>query len=170
MWMKTQGLIVMGVAGSGKSSIGKRLAEKLGGRFFDADNYHSPANIEKMRSGIPLDDADREPWLAALHDLLAQAISAGEFPVLACSALKQRYRDVLLAGNEGIRVVYLRGGYDLILGRMRERSNHYMKPEMLRSQFAALEEPNDAVIVDIARPVPDIIAEILAALSVEPRT
>jgi gluconokinase len=166
--MKTQGLIVMGVAGCGKTTIGKALAARLGWDFYDADDFHPPANVAKMAAGTPLDDDDRAPWLAALHELLARTLREGRHPVLACSALKQRYRDVLQAGNEGIRVVYLRGGYDLILERMRERSNHYMRPELLRSQFAALEEPRDAVIVAVARPVPDILAEILAALPVDP--
>jgi carbohydrate kinase (thermoresistant glucokinase family) len=162
--MKAMGLIVMGVAGCGKTTIGKALAERLGWDFYDADGFHPPANVDKMAAGIPLDDADRAPWLEALQELLARTIREGRHPVLACSALKQRYRDTLLKGNGGIRVVYLRGSYDLIFSRMRSRSDHYMKPGMLRSQFDALEEPADAWTVDIERPVPEIVDGILQSI------
>jgi gluconokinase len=162
--MKTTGLIVMGVAGCGKTTVGKALALRLGWEFFDADGFHPPANVAKMASGIPLDDADRAPWLETLHDLLARTLREGRHPVLACSALKERYRRTLLEGNGGIRVVYLRGDYDLILSRMRKRADHYMKPGMLRSQFDALEEPADALTADIGRPVPEIVDGILRTL------
>jgi gluconokinase len=162
--MNATGLIVMGVAGCGKTTIGKALASRLGWDFFDADGYHPPANVAKMAAGIPLDDDDRAPWLAALHELLARTLREGRHPVLACSALKQRYRDTLLAGHSGIRVVYLRGGYDLILARMSDRTDHYIKPGMLRSQFEALEEPQDALIVDITPTADEIIENILFLL------
>jgi carbohydrate kinase (thermoresistant glucokinase family) len=165
--MKTTGLIVMGVAGCGKTSVGKALAERLGWVFFDGDDFHPPANVAKMASGIPLNDGDRAPWLDELHGLLARALREGHHPVLACSALKERYRRTLLEGNGGIRVVYLRGDYDLILSRMRERTDHYMKPGMLRSQFEALEEPADALTANIDRPVPQIVDGILQALRTE---
>lgn len=159
--MRVSGFIVMGVSGSGKSSVGKALAEALGWDFFDADDFHPPANIAKMASGIPLNDDDRAPWLAALHDQLAQTLKSGRHPVLACSALKERYRRQLLEGNVGLRVVYLKGSYDLIWSRMSARAGHYMKPEMLQSQFNALEEPADALVVDIAPPAEDIVDSII---------
>jgi gluconokinase len=167
--MKTTGLIVMGVAGSGKTSVGKTLAARLGWEFFDADGYHPPENIAKMASGMPLDDADRAPWLAALHDLLHRTLQAGRHPVLACSALKQSYRERLLTGNDGIRIVYLKGEYDLIFSRMTARGEHYMKPGMLQSQFDALEEPADAVTVDIGQPIKEIVEAILRDLQAEER-
>jgi gluconokinase len=167
--MNATGLIVMGVAGSGKTTIGKALAARLGWDFFDADAFHPPTNVAKMAAGMPLDDDDRAPWLAALHELLARTRREGRHPVLACSALKQPYRDTLLAGNAGIRVVYLQGNCDLILSRMANREDHYMKPGMLRSQFDALEEPEDALTVDIARPVEKIVGEILQRLKTEER-
>jgi gluconokinase len=165
--MKATGLLVMGVAGCGKTTVGKGLAERLGWDFFDADGFHPSANVAKMAAGIPLNDGDREPWLAALHDLLSRTLREGRHPVLACSALKQKYRDRLLAGNEGMRVVFLSGSYDLILLRMKERTDHYMKAGMLRSQFADLEEPRDALTVDIAPPPEKIIEEILRRINEE---
>ena len=162
--MNATGLIVMGVAGCGKTTIGKALAARLGWDFFDADGFHPPANVAKMAAGIPLDDEDRAPWLAALHGLLAKTLQAGRHPVLACSALKQHYRETLLAGNDGVRVVYLRGNYEVILARMNDRTDHYMKPGMLRSQFDALEEPRDALIVDITPTAEEIIENILFLL------
>ncbi|MBN1440439.1 MAG: gluconokinase [Anaerolineales bacterium] len=165
--MRVRGLIVMGVAGSGKTTVGKALADRLGWDFFDADGFHPPDNVAKMASGIPLDDADRAPWLAALHDLLGRTLHEGRHPVLACSALKQKYREALLAGNQGIRVVYLKGDYVLIHSRMCARSDHYMKPGMLRSQFEALEEPVDALVADIARPKEEVVAHILRMIRKE---
>ena len=162
--MKTTGLIVMGVAGCGKTSVGKTLAGQLGWDFFDADDLHPPENVSKMAAGIPLTDQDRAPWLAALRDLLSRTLRAGSHPILACSALKLSYRKTLLDGNTGIRVVFLKGDYDLILSRMNERTDHYMKPGMLRSQFDALEEPADALTVDVARPLREIVETILHAI------
>ncbi len=166
--MKVDGLIVMGVSGSGKTTVGKMLARRLGWEFFDADEFHSPENVAKMAAGIPLTDADRAPWLAALHDLLAEARQAGRRPILACSALKQSYRDALRAGNPGVRVVYLKGSYDLIQARMQSRADHYMKPGMLRSQFDALEEPPDAWTADVSLPPEEIVKEILELLEQPP--
>jgi gluconokinase len=162
--MNATGLIVMGVAGCGKTTVGKALAARLGWDFFDADVFHPPANVAKMAAGIPLDDEDRVPWLTALHELLTRSLQSGRHPVLACSALKQRYRDTLLAGNDGIRVVYLRGSHDLILARMNDRTDHYMKPGMLSSQFEALEEPQDALIVDITPTAEEIVEYVLFLL------
>lgn len=150
----------MGVSGSGKTRVGKALAEKLGWDFYDADDYHPPENVARMARGIPLDDSDRAPWLAALHDLISSSLRAGKPGVLACSALKEGYRRQLLEGNEGVLVVYLRGIYDLIWSRLEKRTGHFMKPQMLKSQFEALEEPANALTVDIAKPVDDIVQEI----------
>jgi gluconokinase len=162
--MAADGLIVMGVSGSGKTTVGKLLAFRLGWDYFDADEFHSPENVAKMAAGVPLTDEDRAPWLARLHDLLGETLRAGRRPILACSALKQRYRDALLAGNAGVRVVYLKGSYDQIRARMKDRPDHYMKPEMLRGQFDALEESSDAWVADVAWPPEKIVENILGLL------
>lgn len=154
--MKIQSIIVMGVSGCGKSTIGAKLAEELGWAFFDADDFHPAENREKMAQGIPLTDADRAGWLAALQYLLSTQIEKESSCVLACSALKQRYRDTL-AVNETVRFVYLRGSFDQIETRMKRRKDHYMPVELLKSQFEALEEPRDAVIVDISHTPEEII-------------
>lgn len=162
--MKTHFFIVMGVSGSGKTSLGKALADKLGWDFYDADDFHPPANVAKMASGTPLDDSDRAPWLAALHDLISSSLKADHPGVLACSALKERYRQQLTDGNEGVQIIYLKGSYDLIWSRMEMRKDHYMKPHMLKSQFEALEEPRDAFAIDIAMPPNEIVREIILSL------
>jgi len=155
--MRPTGFLIMGVSGSGKTTLGRALAQKLGWDFFDADEFHSPENIVKMTDGIPLSDSDRAPWLAALHDQLYSTLSAGRHPVLACSALKETYRTQLLAGMERIVVIYLKGSYDLIWSRMSTRMGHYMKPEMLQSQYDVLEEPEDAVALEVEMPLKDMI-------------
>lgn len=152
--------ILMGVSGSGKTAIGKALAQKLDWDFFDADDFHPPANIAKMAKGIPLDDSDRAPWLDSLHELISSSLKADRPAVLACSALKERYRQRLLEGNEGVQIIYLKGSYDLIWSRMTQRTDHYMKPSMLKSQFDALEEPTDALTVDISQPVEKIVEQV----------
>ena len=155
--MKTRFVIVMGVSGSGKTSVGKGLAERLGWEFFDADDFHPPANVAKMAGGIPLDDLDRAPWLAALHDQISASLKADRPGVLACSALKERYRQQLKSGNDGVQIVYLKGSYDLIWSRMEKRADHYMKPQMLQSQFGTLEEPTNALTINIAMPLDEIL-------------
>jgi gluconokinase len=159
--VKTRFFIVMGVSGCGKTSVGKALAGHLGWDFYDADDFHPPENISKMTNGIPLDDSDRAPWLAALHDLISSSLKMDRPGVLACSALKERYRQQLLDGNDGVQIVYLKGSYDLIWSRMEKRTGHYMKPDMLKSQFDALEEPTNALWVDMSMSVDDIVQEIL---------
>jgi len=166
--MKTHFLIVMGVSGCGKSSVAQALAARLGWDFYDADDFHPPENIAKMAAGIPLDDADRAPWLASLHAMIASCRQQDRPGVLACSALKERYRQTLCAGNQGVQIVYLKGSYELILARMAARSGHYMRPQMLQSQFAALEEPVDALTVDITLSVDEIVEKVLAVL--DPQT
>jgi len=139
--------IVMGVSGCGKSTVGENLAKSLGLPFYDGDAYHPKANIDKMASGQPLNDEDRQPWLVELA-LHAKKWNAEGGAVLACSALKEKYRQTLSAFGE-VKFVYLKGSRELILKRMRERE-HFMKPEMLDSQFATLEEPKDAIELNIS--------------------
>jgi len=152
----------MGVSGSGKTTVGEALAQRLGWIFFDADDFHPAENIMKMRNGIPLTDADRTPWLDALHQLLSSTLAAGRHPILACSALKQQYRVQLLQGLDGMDLIFLKGTFDLIWSRMSARQGHYMKPEMLRSQFATLEEPQHVFVLDISMTVEDMIDTIIA--------
>lgn len=163
--MKTRFLIVMGVSGCGKTSVGKSLANHLGWYFYDADDFHPPENIAKMADGIPLDDSDRAPWLASLHELISSNLKANHTGVLACSALKESYRQELSNGNDGLQIVYLRGSYNLIWSRIEKRTNHYMKPHMLQSQFNALEEPVNALTIDISLPVDHIVQKIISDMS-----
>ena len=156
-------VLVMGVAGSGKTLIGSMLAQALGCKFADADDFHPAANIEKMSRGIPLTDADREPWLHAIRQALCNWNAAGEYAVVACSALKQSYRDQLTRGCN-VKIVYLQGQFELIHGRLAHRSGHFMKPEMLASQYADLEEPANAITVDVSQPPEVIVAETVTRL------
>jgi len=151
-------VIIMGTTGSGKSTIGTLLAKRLGWEFVDADDFHPPANVEKMKRGIPLTDEDREPWLKALHDKIVEWIAEGRNVVLACSALKQSYRDQLRVGPD-VKFVYLKGSYELFSQRVLTRKGHFAKQDLLASQFATLEEPTDAIIVDAAPPPEKIVAE-----------
>jgi gluconokinase len=162
--MKTRFVIVMGVAGSGKTTVGELLAKRLGWNFYDADAFHPAENIAKMANGTPLDDTDRAPWLTALRALISASLQENRPAVLACSALKESYRRHLLEGHEGVQIVYLKGSYDLIWSRISLRAGHYMKPEMLRSQFEALEEPTNALSVDVSMPVNELVGEILNRL------
>ena len=157
-------VVLMGVSGSGKTEVGTRLAEALGGTFVEGDDYHPPANVAKMRSGVPLDDADRQPWLERLSREIGTWLDAGKTVVLACSALKQRYRDILKAGRPGVRFVHLKGDEALIRKRLDKRRGHYMPASLLESQFAALEEAGDAITVGIDAPPDAIVAEIRQAL------
>lgn len=159
--MSIRFIIVMGVAGCGKTTVGKALAEHLGWDFYDADDFHPPENVARMASGIPLDDSDRAPWLTALHDLISGCLKQNRPGILACSALKERYRQRLLEGNDHVQLVYLKGSYELIWSRMAKRTDHYMKPQMLQSQFDALEEPSNALVVDISMSIDDLVQAIL---------
>jgi len=163
--MKTHFFIVMGVSGSGKTSVGKSLANHLGWEFYDADDFHPPENVAKMANGTPLTDSDRAPWLASLHELISSNLKKDKPGVLACSALKERYRQQLLDDTEGVQIVYLKGSYDLIWSRMKNRTGHYMKPYMLQSQFDALEEPSNALTMDISISVDEIVRELTSNLS-----
>jgi gluconokinase len=157
-------VLVMGVAGSGKTLIGSMLAQALGSKFADADEFHPAANIDKMSRGIPLTDTDREPWLRAIRHALCDWSAAGEDAVVTCSALKQSYRDQLSRDCD-VEIVYLKGEFDLIHSRLAQRAGHFMKPEMLASQFADLEEPADAMVVDVSKRPEEIVAEIVARLA-----
>lgn len=159
--MKIRFFVLMGVAGSGKTTIGTLLAKRLGWNFYDADGFHPAENVAKMSKGTPLGDEDRVPWLAALNKLISASLQANRPAVLACSALKDSYRQQLLEGTQGVQIVYLKGSYELIWSRLTLRKDHYMKPNMLRSQFEALEEPTGALVVDVSRPVEDIVQGIL---------
>jgi gluconokinase len=162
-------ILLMGVAGSGKTTLGRLLAADLGWPFYDADDFHPPANVAKMAAGTPLTDDDRAPWLAALRQRIEQSLASGENAILACSALKAAYRHILQpVPTEPIHLVYLRGTPELLASRLATRTGHFMKPAMLDSQLATLEEPADAVIADIAQPPAILIAKIRQDLGLLP--
>ena len=158
-------ILIMGVAGSGKTTIGRLLAEDLGWKYFEADDFHPPGNIDKMARGIPLDDQDRAPWLAAIRARLDACLAAGENAVFTCSALKESYRRVLTVGAPRVSLIFLSGDYETIMARVGQRSNHYMKADMVRSQFDALEVPVDALILDIRESPANLVAEIKRRLA-----
>lgn len=164
-------IVVMGVSGSGKTTIGKMLSDSIQCSFLEGDLLHSKENIEKMSHGIPLTDSDRAPWLAAIRGRILDFIKSGKSLVVVCSALEQKYRDFL---DEGILItwVYLKGSEELIRWRMKHRPTHFMKADMLPSQFAALEEPSDAdaIVVDITLPPSAIVEKILARLGIPDET
>jgi gluconokinase len=152
--------VVMGVSGAGKTAIGEALANELGWRFIDADDHHPEANVAKMAAGQPLDDADRWPWLDRLNAMLRGEQDA----VLACSALKERYRARLAKGVDHVEWIYLKGDFDLIRSRLLQRQHRYMPASLLESQFAALEAPSRAITVDVSADVPTCVAAIAARL------
>ncbi len=158
-------ILLMGVSGVGKTTIGQALAQELGWPFADADDFHPAGNVAKMRAGVPLDDADRAPWLQALHEAIVGWIAAGKSAVLACSALKESYRRQLVVGPE-VKLVFLLAGFDLVSQRLEARQGHYMNPGLLRSQFETLEVPQDAIAIDVSVAVPEIAAAIRADLGV----
>lgn len=155
----------MGVSGVGKSTVGQRLAHVSGFRFVDADQFHNESNINKMQAGLALDDNDRGPWLLSLKVNIEHWIKRGENIVLACSALKQAYRNQF--GNDiSIRVVYLKADYELIFRRLLGRRDHFMSSCLLSSQFADLEEPHDALVIDAGQAVDEVVWQIKASLAI----
>lgn len=158
-------VLVMGVSGAGKSTVGRLLADALGAVFLEADDFHPPANVERMRAGTPLEDRDRRPWLDALAAAIDAEAAEGRPVVVACSALKRAYRERLLGRHAGrARVVHLRGDPALIAGRLEGRSGHYMPPALLPTQIAALEPPEDALAVDVGAPPEVLVDGIVRAL------
>lgn len=161
-------IIVMGVSGAGKTVVGSNLAKTLGYRFAEGDSFHSAANVEKMRSGTPLTDEDRWPWLHAMAESIDRWRADGENAVLACSALKKVYREILMAGREDVVAVHLEGSHDLIAGRLSDREHEYMPPTLLQSQFDTLEEPDaeeNVVDMDIAPEPEKIVANVVSELT-----
>jgi len=154
----------MGPAGSGKTTVGELLAAQLAWDFFDADNFHSPANIEKMSRGIPLHDEDRIPWLNSIREAMLQWDSNGRNAILACSALKRSYRERLQI-NSNVKLIYLKGSFELFRERLHSRKGHYAGEQILAGQFADLEEPADALTIDAAQSPEQIVAEIRERLA-----
>jgi carbohydrate kinase (thermoresistant glucokinase family) len=159
-------ILVMGVSGSGKSTVGRALAEALGDEFLDADTYHTAGNIARMHAGIPLDDAARTPWLHAVREAVLERVLAGRRVVFACSALKASYRHILLDGIDDAAIVHLDVSHAVLEDRLVHRRNHFMPAGLLDSQLADLEVPDHAIVVDASRDLPDVIAEILGRLDV----
>lgn len=157
MSCQERAIIVMGVSGCGKSTVGRVLADRLGYVFLDADDYHPTSNVEKMRAGVPLDDEDRVPWLEGLVGLLDEHARRGLGVVLACSALKARYRRWLSSGKAVPRFVYLEGPASVIAARLEARSDHFMPTSLLESQLNTLEVPTSAIVIDIDQPVEGIV-------------
>ena len=155
-------VVIMGVTGSGKTTVGLALARRFGWTLLDADDFHPEANIAKMRAGVPLEDADRWSWLDALNARLRECAAGGISAVLACSALKQIYRARIAAGLPQTRWVHLAGAYPLIEARLQARRGHYMAPSLLQSQFETLEPPDDAIVLDVAT-TPEALADAIAA-------
>lgn len=165
-------IILMGVSGTGKTTVGQALSQAIGAKFIDGDDLHPRQNIVKMASGQPLEDSDRLPWLDRIGDVIFSLGQKNESGILVCSALKKRYRDQLRQGNPALRFLWLTGDYDCILQRMQQRKGHFMPEALLRSQFAALEAPDesepDIVAVDIAPDVTQIVGNALALLNSHP--
>jgi gluconokinase len=162
-------VIVFGVSGAGKTTIGKLLVRELSWHFYEADEFHSHANVEKMRRGVPLTDEDRWPWLEKLRELVERSVAVNENAVLACSALKRAYRNRLRVSAE-VKFVFLRGHYALISEQLRQRHGHFMNPALLQSQFADLEEPKpdeDVLTIELGRTPQELVDEIKAKLHLE---
>ncbi len=157
-------LLLMGGSGSGETTLGKLLLARPGWPFYDADDFHPRENLAKMAQGMPLNDADRRPWLMALHGLLAGLSGTGGRAVVACSALKGEYREILCAGLRDFRFIYLKAGFALLQGRLERRQGHFFGAGMLGSQFEILEEPEGALVVDVDAPPEAIVERILAGL------
>jgi gluconokinase len=159
-------ILIMGVAGSGKTTIGRLLAQQLQWPYFEADDFHPAVNKEKMGRGIPLDDDDRAPWLAAIRQAIDECVAKDRSAVFSCSALKQKYRRQLADGRAEIRLVFLTGSRELLRARLDGRAAHYMKPGMLDSQLAILEPPVDAITLDVGQPPEELVSRIRRQLAV----
>ena len=157
--------VITGVSGSGKSTVGRALADRLGWRFHDADDFHSPEHVERMRHGVPLDDAMRQPWLARLREAIVASVRARAGAVIACSALKEKYRDVLSHGIPEVRFIFLDASREILRERLATRRHHFAGASLLDSQLATLERPTDALILDASRPVDELVDAIVAHLS-----
>ena len=157
-------VILMGVAGSGKTAVGKKVAEKLHWIFLDADNFHPAANIEKMKHGIPLTDDDRVPWLQRLHDELQHQLAERHSVILACSALKESYRNTLRDHISPLAFVHLDVDAETIRNRLQHRTAHFFPKELMESQFATLEKPKDAIIVDGRKPLDAVVDQVIQSL------
>lgn len=166
--MAGQSIILMGVSGSGKSTVGAALAREINAKFIDGDDLHPRANIQKMASGTPLNDDDRAPWLLRLNDAAYSLRHKNETGVIVCSALKRRYRDALRKDNEGMVFIYMKGSFDVIADRLKARAGHFMPTDLLRSQFDALEEPGedepDVLRVNIDHKFDGVVDRCVAAL------
>ncbi len=159
-------LIIMGVTGAGKTTVGQRLAAELGWRFHEADEFHPPENKAKMQAGVPLTDEDRWPWLRALRAVIERALADGAGAVVTCSALKEAYREVLAGGLEGVHFVHLTGDRSVLAERLSDRRGHFMNPALLDSQIATLEPPADALRVDVALTPAEQVRAIRGALKI----
>jgi len=152
--------IIMGVSGSGKSTVGKSVSKELGWKFYEGDEYHPVENVQKMKNGIPLNDEDRLPWLHSLRKIIVDTIEEQENIIISCSALKESYRNILKV-NKQVEFIYLKGNFDLIRERMEKRTDHFFKPELLKSQFETLEEPQEAIEIDISVPAGSTIKDVV---------
>jgi carbohydrate kinase (thermoresistant glucokinase family) len=161
-------VVVMGVSGAGKTTVGRALAARLGWTFQEGDDFHGPANVAKMAAGQPLDDADRAPWLARVEAWIGGQLAAGRSGIIACSALKLAYRSAIVAGRDGVILVYLKGAEGLVAQRIERRRGHFMPPSLLASQFATLEPPDASehpIVADVAQPVDAQVDTIVEALT-----
>lgn len=166
--MAGHSIVVMGVASSGKSTVGALLSERLNAKFIDGDDLHPRVNVLKMASGSPLTDEDREPWLVRVNDAIFSIESKKETAILVCSALKKKYRNTLREGNNKVAFIFLDGPRELVKERISQRENHYMKPEMVDSQFEALEKPeneSDVITISIDQPLVDLVNQCVIELN-----
>jgi gluconokinase len=161
-------IILMGVSGAGKTAVGRLLAAELDWPFYDADDLHPAENVARMAQGVALTDKEREPWLLAVRQLIERCLAQVRPAIIACSALRQTYRSYLQNGRKEVQFVYLKGNYALIHSRLRQRQDHYMNADMLAGQFATLEEPQDALAIEVDQELATITAQIRLALNLEP--
>jgi len=164
--MNNQIIILMGVAGSGKSTIGSNLSQELDWKFIDSDRLHPQLNLEKMKKGLALTDRDRKPWLQSIRAVIDKADQKNENIVIACSALKESYREYLIQNNKNIKIIFLKGDLNLIQNRLLSRPHHFFNPRLLQDQFDTLEEPRNALYIDIFHPPKDIVNTIRQSLKI----